>query len=52
MAIGCGRLGGRWFDSTGRFLFCFWQICCFGLRSAVRLGILVEPEKRMWGTHP
>ena len=23
MVIVCGRLGGRWFDSTGRFLFYF-----------------------------
>ena len=23
MVISCGRLGGRWFDSSGRFLFCF-----------------------------
>ena len=29
MVIGCGRLGGRWFDSTGRFLFCFWQSLLF-----------------------
>ena len=23
MVISCGRLGGRWFDSAGRSLFCF-----------------------------
>ena len=32
MVVRYGRLGGRWFDSAGRFVFFvfFWQICCFG----------------------
>ena len=32
------------------FLF-LMQNCCFGVHSAVRLGILVEAKKRPWGTH-
>ena len=24
MVISCGRLGSRWFDSAGRFVFCFF----------------------------
>ena len=30
MVISCGRLGGRWwFDSAGRFLFCFLENLLF-----------------------
>ena len=36
MVISCGRLGGRWFDSAGRFLFCFLaNVLFFGAQRAV-----------------
>ena len=51
MVICCGRLGGRWFDSAGRFVFVlfFGKSCCFGGPAGVRLGILVHPKKRPMG---
>ena len=34
--IACGRLGGRWFDSSGRFAFYFfWKMLFFGGRRLV-----------------
>ena len=47
MVICCGRLGGRWFDSAGRFLFVFLENLLFwgaGRRAARDLG---PPEKAM-----
>ena len=61
MVVSYGRLGGRWFDSAGRFVFfCFfWQICFFGGRSApsgsglgwIRKSARWVPTPRSgWGT--
>ena len=54
MVVSYGRLGGRWFDSAGRFVFCFFlaNLLCFGAQRPLWLGIWVDSEKRSMGFHP
>ena len=53
MVICCGRLVVVSSIPPGDFLgFFLWQICCFGGRAGVRLGILVHPKKRPRGSCP
>ena len=53
MVVRYGRLGGRWFDSAGRFVFCFVlaNLIFLGARRPLWLGIWVDSKKRSMGPH-